>query len=81
MKILRATLENLDEVAGLFDRYRQFYEQAANPDGCRAFIEARMKNLESIIFAAQAADGRLVGFTQLYHSFCSVDMTELVYLY
>jgi ribosomal protein S18 acetylase RimI-like enzyme len=81
VKILRATLEHLDEVAGLFDRYRQFYEQAANPDGCRAFIEARMKNLESIIFAAQAADGRLVGFTQLYHSFCSVDMTELVYLY
>ncbi len=81
MKILRATLEHLDEVADLFDRYRQFYEQPADAERCRAFIEARMKNLESVIFAAQAADGRLVGFTQLYHSFCSVEMAELVYLY
>ena len=81
MKILRATLEHLDEVAFLLDRYRQFYEQPADPEGCRAFIEARMKNLESVIYAARSPDGRLVGFTQLYHSFCSVEMAELVYLY
>ena len=34
-----------------------------------------------MIFAAQTDDGDIVGFTQLYRSFCSVEMKELIYLY
>jgi ribosomal protein S18 acetylase RimI-like enzyme len=81
MKIFRATIGQLDALAGLFDQYRCFYEQASDLEACRKFIGDRLRNNESVIFAAQADNGDIVGFTQLYRSFCSVEMKELVYLY
>jgi ribosomal protein S18 acetylase RimI-like enzyme len=81
MRILRATLEQLEPVSVLFDRYRQFYEQPPDLDACRRYIGARLSRDESVIFCARADNGEFIGFTQLYHSFCSVDMTPLVYLY
>jgi ribosomal protein S18 acetylase RimI-like enzyme len=81
MKIFRATIGQLDALAGLFDQYRCFYEQASDLEACRKFIGDRLRNNESVIFAAQADNGDIVGFTQLYRSFCSVEMKELIYLY
>jgi ribosomal protein S18 acetylase RimI-like enzyme len=81
MKIIRANAENLDELAGLFDQYRQFYEQPPDFDACRAFMAERIENDESVIFAAQSDEGFIIGFTQLYRSFCSVELNELIYLY
>lgn len=81
MKTHQATLEHLDSVADLFNQYRIFYEQAPNLDGCRDYIRQRMKNSESVIFVAENDAGDIVGFTQLYHSFCSVAMRPIVYLY
>jgi ribosomal protein S18 acetylase RimI-like enzyme len=81
MNILRANISQLDELAGLFNQYRCFYEQASDPKACRQFIADRLRNKESVIFAAQTDDGEIVGFTQLYRSFCSVEMKELIYLY
>ncbi len=81
MKIIRANAENLDELAGLFDQYRQFYQQSPDLEACRAFMAERIENDESVIFAAQSDEGFIVGFTQLYRSFCSVELKELIYLY
>ncbi|MEM7347524.1 MAG: GNAT family N-acetyltransferase [Chloroflexota bacterium] len=81
MNVSQATLEHLDQVADLFDQYRQFYEQPPNYEGCRAFMKDRITNQESVIFIAKNAEGELVGFTQLYNSFCSVALKPLVYLY
>lgn len=81
MRVFRAESQHLDDISELFDQYRQFYRQAPDPGGCREFINARMENDESVIFAAVHDDGRIIGFTQLYHSFCSVDMVKLIYLY
>jgi len=81
MRIFRADSRHLNDVAELFDQYRQFYKQPADAEGCRRFIRDRMANDESVIFAAQQGDGTLIGFTQLYHSFCSVAMAKLIYLY
>jgi ribosomal protein S18 acetylase RimI-like enzyme len=81
MNILRANIGHLEALAGLFDQYRCFYEQASDPEACRKFIDDRLQNGESVIFAAQTNDGKIVGFTQLYRSFCSVEMKELIYLY
>ena len=80
MDILKATHEHIDEVARLFDLYRQFYE--CEPDLALAtdFIRARIENNESDIFVALAGDQAL-GFTQLYPSFCSVDATKIYILY
>lgn len=81
MNVFRARIEHLDAVAVLFDQYRQFYEEQADLAACRKFLAERLRNKESIIIAAESAEGELTGFTQLYRSFCSVEMAELVYLY
>ena len=81
MNIQRATLDHLDGVADLFNQYRIFYEQPSNLNGCRAYLEQRLTNNESVVFVALNEAGELVGFTQLYHSFCSVAMQPIVYLY
>ena len=81
MKITQATVNDVEKIAILFDKYRQFYEQAPNLEGCRNYIQTRLENGESTIFMAQLENGETVGFTQLYDSFCSVAMTPIVYLY
>jgi ribosomal protein S18 acetylase RimI-like enzyme len=81
VNVFRAEFEHLDELAGLFDLYRQFYDQAPDFEACRTFMAERMQNNESVIFAAQTDEGAMVGFTQLYRSFCSVELKELIYLY
>ena len=81
MKIIRANLNHLDVLSHLFDQYRQFYDQEADFTGCRSYIRQRLANDESIIFMAQTDEGETIGFTQLYGSFCSVDMRKILYLY
>ena len=81
MNIFRANIDQLDSLAGLYDQYRQFYEQEPDFEACRAFLDNRIRKNESVIFAAQGDEGELIGFTQLYRSFCSVEMKELIYLY
>ena len=49
MYIFRAESCHLDELAVLFDQYRQFYEQPPDLEGCRKFIGERLKNDESVV--------------------------------
>ncbi|HKB04632.1 MAG TPA: GNAT family N-acetyltransferase [Gemmataceae bacterium] len=71
MDIRRATSADLDLVAPLFDAYRQFYGCAPDPDRARTFLRERLERGESVVFVA-VADGRGIGFTQLYPTFTSV---------
>jgi ribosomal protein S18 acetylase RimI-like enzyme len=68
--VRQAGPNDVDLVAPLFDAYRQFYEQPADPGLARAFIGARLERGESIVFLAER-DGRPVGFVQLYPLFSS----------
>ena len=80
--VARAMAEDVAAVAEMFDLYRQFYEQAPDPDKCRAFIEKRITRSESIVFIARDGDdGSGLGFTQLYPTFCSVDASRIIVLY
>ena len=78
-----AALPDLAAVAALFDAYRQFYEQPADPALALQFIGERMRRQESVILVAQAVDTpqTLVGFCQLYPSFCSVIAQPICTLY
>lgn len=71
VQVRRATEADVDAIAPLFDRYRQFYEQPANPALAHEFIQARLTRAESVILVAEG-DGQVVGFTQLFPSFSSV---------
>lgn len=74
----RANLDDLDALAPLFDAYRVFYRQVSNPAAARAFLEARLRRGESIIFIARDAAGHAaLGFTQLYPSFSSVSARRI----
>ncbi|MEK4423641.1 GNAT family N-acetyltransferase [Solibacillus sp. FSL K6-1523] len=73
MKIERVDLTNVEEIARLFDSYRTFYNQTSDLIGATNFLKERIRNKESIIFAAKKA-GEFVGFTQIYPTFSSVAM-------
>lgn len=76
-----AGLADLAAVAELFDDYRQFYEQASDLPLARQFIAERLAKDESKIILAVNAAQALVGFCQLYPSFCSVEARPIYALY
>ncbi|HET7867085.1 MAG TPA: GNAT family N-acetyltransferase [Burkholderiaceae bacterium] len=67
-----ATLADLDVIASLFDAYRQFYEQASDLPLARSFIRDRLGNNESVILLASNGALEVIGFCQLYPTFCSL---------
>ncbi len=80
LRTRRANLQDADAIAPLFDAYRQFYEQASDLALARSFIGARLEKGESVIFVAEDA-GVMVGFCQLYPTFCSVEAAPIYTLY
>ena len=76
MEIITATLDQLDDLAPLFDAYRVFYGQASDMGRAQTFLRERMHLQESVVFLAYA-HSRPVGFTQLYPSFSSVSTQRL----
>jgi ribosomal protein S18 acetylase RimI-like enzyme len=76
-----ATLADLEVIAPLFDAYRQFYEQTSDMAVARSFIQNRLQNSESAILLAFNELGHVVGFCQLYPTFCSVEAKPIYSLY
>jgi GNAT superfamily N-acetyltransferase len=78
MRLSRAGIGDLDDVAPLFDAYRQFYGQRSDVAAARAFLEERLRRDESVVFLARSEPaGEPLGFTQLYPSFSSVSLRRL----
>lgn len=67
-KIKKASLEDLNETAELFNQYRIFYRQESNLEKGKSFIKERLLNGESDIFLVLVND-KAVGFVQLYKLF------------
>jgi ribosomal protein S18 acetylase RimI-like enzyme len=73
--IRRATVEDVDRIAPLFDAYRQFYRQPPDGSLARGFLADRLGRGESVVFVAETAGTsapETCGFTQLYPLFSSV---------
>ena len=81
MQTRLATISDLEVVASLLDAYRQFYAQAPDLALATRFIRERMENHESVILLASNAAQQVVGFCQLYPSFCSVEAKPIYALY
>ena len=71
--VRRADARDLDQLALLFDGYRQFYQQASDIAGARNFLAERMCCSESTVLIAEHGNVA-IGFTQLYPLFSSVRM-------
>lgn len=71
LSVRRATLDDVDAVAPLFDAYRQFYAQPSDIVRARDWLQARMSAGESVVLVAER-DGVATGFVQLYPMYSSV---------
>jgi len=80
MTVRRATVDDVELVAPLFDAYRQFYRTPSDLNLARTFIRARLEKGESVIFIAVLANGTATGFTQLYPTFSSVSAAPILTL-
>jgi ribosomal protein S18 acetylase RimI-like enzyme len=75
-----AAIDDLDALAPLFDAYRRFYEQPGDVALASAFLHDRLERGESTILVAEE-QGQLVGFCQLYPTWCSVAAARIFVLY
>lgn len=79
VSVRQAVYADLEVLAALFDRYRQFQGQPSDPTSARRFLHARFEHGESVLFLAHR-DRRPVGFAQLYPSFSSVSLLRVFQL-
>ena len=79
LDVRQAVLSDLEDLAALFDDYRQFQKQPADLAAARSFLKARFDHGESVLFIARAG-GTPVGFAQLYPSFSSVALARVFQL-
>lgn len=78
--IRQATLADIDALAPLFDAYRRFYEQPGDIALASDFLHERLERNESTLLVAEDA-GQLLGFCQLYPTWCSVAAARIFVLY
>ena len=81
VQIRLAEHKDVEAVGVLFDAYRQFYRMDADLQRASAYIGARIEQGESLVFVAENAAKAIVGFCQLYPTFCSVFTARLFTLY
>ena len=81
MTIRPAQWGDLPELAALFDQYRQFYEQPPAPGKALSFLTDRFQRNESVVLIAEGGSNELIGFCQLYPTFCSVEVAPIYVLY
>ena len=74
MNIRRANIEDIPQLAALFDAYRVFYEKASDIEQAEIFLSERIHKNESVIFVAENETNMLTGFVQLYPLFSSTRM-------
>jgi ribosomal protein S18 acetylase RimI-like enzyme len=80
MTVREAWLSDVDDIAPLFNAYRVFYDQPSDLAGAQAWIRDNMTLKRATLFVCQENDV-LLGFTQLYPAFCSVEMKPFYVLY
>jgi len=79
--VRRASLGDVERVAPLFDDYRQFYGLEPDRAVARQFIASRLLRAESVVLLAEAPDGGVLGFVQMYPSFSSLRAARICVLY
>ena len=70
-----ACIEDLPQLAILFDQYRVFYKQPTDIPAAQSFLQERIEKKESVIIIA-VEENSIAGFTQLYPIFSSVSMKK-----
>lgn len=81
IRVRQAGPTDLEDLARLFDGYRQFYHQPSELPKVTRFLEDRLRNGDSFIFLGFLEAGlRPAGFVQLYPVFSSVTIGRALIL-
>ncbi|MBH1638038.1 GNAT family N-acetyltransferase [Stenotrophomonas maltophilia] len=76
-----ADVADLEQLAVLFDEYRQFYAQPSDLGLARRFMRSRLSEGDSLVLVAENEGTGVAGFTQLYPLFDSVSTCSSFILY
>lgn len=79
VRIREAGVADADQVAPLFDAYRQFYEQPADLTAAKQFLSRVLSRKESRVLVAERAH-QAVGFVQLYPLYSSISLGPIYVL-
>jgi ribosomal protein S18 acetylase RimI-like enzyme len=80
-RIREATRDDLPLLGKLFDEYRQFYQLPTDIEKAGSYLRARLAAGESVVLVAEDEAGRLMGFAQLYPTWCSLLAGPVYVLY
>jgi GNAT superfamily N-acetyltransferase len=75
----QAVLSDLEDLAELFNQYREFQGQASDLPAARNFLRGMFDHGDSVVFVARLVNAP-VGFAQLYPSYSSVAMARVFVL-
>lgn len=75
IEVRKASVEDIDQLAVIFDLYRMFYQQSSDVEGCRQFLIERLTLNQSVILIA-VKENNIVGFIQFYPLFSSVGLQK-----
>jgi len=82
MTLIRdARSADLPSLGRLFDEYRQFYMLPTNVQRATEYIAARIAAGDSVVLVAAEESEQLLGFTQLYPTWCSLLAGPVYVLY
>lgn len=76
-----AASADVEQIAPLYDAYRQFYGLPADLRLCRQYLAERLAHDESVVLLAVDADGTALGFLQMYPTFSSLRAARVFVLY
>jgi ribosomal protein S18 acetylase RimI-like enzyme len=72
LSIREALSGDLPELGKLFDEYRQFYRLPGDVQKATEYLGARLAAEDSVLLVAADPAAQLLGFTQLYPTWCSL---------
>ena len=77
--VRQAILSDLNDLARLFNQYREFQGEKSDLAAAQEFLQARFDHGESVVFLAQDGNSP-TGFAQLYPSYSSVSLKRVFVL-
>ena len=81
LSIREALSGDLAELGKLFDEYRQFYRLPRDVQKATEYLGARLAAEDSVLLVAADPPAQLLGFTQLYPTWCSLLAGPVYVLY
>lgn len=81
IRVREAVSSDLPALGRLFDEYRQFYKLPTDVGKATSYIGARLAAGDSVALVAADESQQLLGFTQLYPTWCSLLAGPVYVLY